>query len=1308
MAISTSIVKSFQLTALSTALALALAGCGGGGGNDTLMPKTTGSSSSSQQPASTPADTQSSVDNTANISSVRIVPSQSPFTIASNTQFEVSIYALDANNNGVANVPVKISLSDPLLTGVYSNVSQNLTTDETGKVTVTFDIKALTNEQRAYLKDNGIEIKAAVGAKQQINIIKGADVANTPVQANIKEIALVSANNLNTIETLAGSRAELTTIALNDNYGGIANAQLNVSLPDPTKTGIYNISGSTITTNENGEASIVLEVKSDLSPQQINTLKNGINIVVSAANDPNKTQTLTIKAQTENPSQASISRLTASVDNIPLTNGSRFTITAVATDNNNAGVANVPVSFMLPPSQVYGVVNLSPNTIKTDAQGQASITLEVGNLTDAQRQRLTDEFKVTASVYGNSQDLILSAQRISTVADVKSIALISDTNSLTGDANQTITFTAVPKDTNGKALANLPVNFDIGDSKTTGITATSAHSNVMTDANGEAKLQLAVGDLTAQQLYYLQTQGLQVTAQVGDIKNRTDLKAPSLAKTVLVSSDYNAVKLALGNKVKVTAIVLDSNNAVLANTPVMFKLPADSGIVNNTGAVVMTNENGRAEVELDVRSVEQAEKYLNREEGLIVEATAGSTAGHTSLKSTNANASTDAYDFFVTKSKDALRTGADKMTLGVRVTDTKGGIKPNVPVYLELMDQGTKYGLSFNTSSQLVTDNTGYVEFDLVQSDIGLISQLDHTAKINIIINDGLTKPKMQALEIPVRGTTVKNIVSSKTSVTQADTVSINGVLVDGVGKPIPNTQVELLNAAHSLTTPYIVMTDDNGRFTMETRAQQFGTAIDGKYPLSIRAMGFATDNQPIQSQSIPLTTLTEISPSSLRLTMYRNLESVNNNEIRVGDSANITVDVPSDVPEGTDVYLSTTRGSFNNGSNRAVAKVNNRRAVFYGINSVSPGLSRLIVEYNGKAQFETNMSFITTKAEKLILQLTNSALTVNGETKVIALVKDANDAPVKNAIVEFTILKDPSAGTLSTAYALTDDAGVATISYFAGSTPTPNEGVTIRANVKQISIDGKLEDNVRQLTELKTLTVQSRATYIGFAFSDRLRNEGDRNIYYLHDGSVFVNNNVGQPAANQEISISFVPVSYRLGQYYVIPAKSEVKDQDGNVISPEQKLAWGFHYYLPTGTSVQDRPECANEDRNLNGILDTDEDINKNGKLDPLNPVTILSADGTKVIDNQAIRTDELGKLDFSIRYPKEVADWLTGVLKVTTRVDGSEYVEYRTIELSALADDVELSETEPQRPNWRSPFGTGAIFSGSYQMIDGKKYCR
>ena len=119
-------------------------------------------------------------------------------------------------------------------------------------------------------------------------------------------------------------------------------------------------------------------------------------------------------------------------------------------------------------------------------------------------------------------------------------------------------------------------------------------------------------------------------------------------------------------------------------------------------------------------------------------------------------------------------------------------------------------------------------------------------------------------------------------------------------------------------------------------------------------------------------------------------------------------------------------------------------------------------------------------------------------------------------------------------------------------------------------------------------------------------------------------------------------------------------------------------------------------------------EDFNNNGKLDPLNPATILSASGSEVVNGQTMTTDSTGKLDFSIRYTKESADWWLGMIKVTTKVNGTEFVEYRTIELPTAVEDVSQPDaTPPLRPNWISPFGNRTVFNG-YTIINGKTYCQ
>ena len=181
------------------------------------------------------------------------------------------------------------------------------------------------------------------------------------------------------------------------------------------------------------------------------------------------------------------------------------------------------------------------------------------------------------------------------------------------------------------------------------------------------------------------------------------------------------------------------------------------------------------------------------------------------------------------------------------------------------------------------------------------------------------------------------------------------------------------------------------------------------------------------------------------------------------------------------------------------------------------------------------------------------------------------------------------------------------------------------------------------------------------------------------------------------------------------IPA---VTDKDGVVTVPavpEVPAKWirqsfmggstinGFFSCLSedfNGNATLDR----SEDLNGNGQLDAGEDLNNNGKIDfaiaedyngdglltPINPITVLAPNGTQILSTQTVKTDATGKLDFSIRYAKEYAQWLTATVRVTTKVDGSEFSQERDINLPVLDDDVITEDNKGIRPNTISPFGT------------------
>ena len=100
MAISTNLIKSFQLSALTTALALA--GCGGGGGNDTLPPPASG--------GGTTDSTGSTPTSAINISAISLEGVNSASFIPS-TGATAKVKVTDAAGKGISGAIVTFSAS---------------------------------------------------------------------------------------------------------------------------------------------------------------------------------------------------------------------------------------------------------------------------------------------------------------------------------------------------------------------------------------------------------------------------------------------------------------------------------------------------------------------------------------------------------------------------------------------------------------------------------------------------------------------------------------------------------------------------------------------------------------------------------------------------------------------------------------------------------------------------------------------------------------------------------------------------------------------------------------------------------------------------------------------------------------------------------------------------------------------------------------------------------------------------------------------------------------------------------------------
>lgn len=609
---------------------------------------------------------------------------------------------------------------------------------------------------------------------------------------------------------------------------------------------------------------------------------------------------------------------------------------------------------------------------------------------------------------------------------------------------------------------------------------------------------------------------------------------------------------------------------------------------------------------------------------------------------------TNTSEIYISSEKNQLLTGKDKTTLNIRVTDENGGIVSGVPINISIADAAI-YGLALDGASNQITDEKGLVTVDILQSMQGIDSQLNHESIVTVTAN-GIQGIVTQTLPVIVSGTTANNVVSSKNTVNAGENFSISGQILDGVGNPVANAEVVLYSNDKQVGTGVL---DNSGNFLFDLNSSNL-EALNNNFLFSIEVKGKKIN------QRIP-DVLTVVSTDSSSISFSKSPDII------VGTKQKITLNTPK-AKNGDVVYISTNKGeilvnqSETQGSSRRALTVMNGKVEFY-IDSNVPGKAILRAEYGSETR-ENILTFVSINPTKLLLQTERSIVSVGGSTPVIARVLDKNDAPVKNAIVQFTTIRDSSGGSLGQGVAYTDDSGVATVLYNAGSNPTSTNGVEIKAQVQSVKLPNNQEKVVNPIQATSSITVQTKSTYISFAFADKVSSD-DSEIYYFRRGSASVLNSSGKPAINQQVTINLTPDSYLKGFFRINMFEGTPVESFNSVV-------------------------CENEDKNYNGILDAGEDFNNNKQLDPINVAAVLTDSGQEVGSGKNFNfiTDDNGRVDFSIRYPKQYANWYRAKVTVNTRVDGSESQQSRVIDFPVLVDDVDISV--PFRPNTNSPFGT------------------
>ena len=349
MAISTNLIKSFQLSALTTALALA--GCGGGGGNDTLPPPANG--------GGTTDSTGSTPTSAINISAISLEGVNSASFIPS-TGATAKVKVTDAAGKGISGAIVAFSASGGVS---FSTTNSSVLTDTEGNASIF--VKPID------INDNGTYTLTATSTYNSITATS-KPYAFSLQKTNLKITQLKTEVPTNTILEVGGS-TNVSLIVTDEN--GVVQPNTTVNFTNNCGT----FTEDSVMTNSEGVATTTYSaIKADGSL----CTDTSVIITVSTTTGVSANTSINLTPIVGN----SIVYTTTGAVNLGASNSGSSTSGQIefTVYSNGKPAANQDViitkTYAPPDFSFVKLGNQSAQTVKSDSNGKVNVTLYPGAL----------------------------------------------------------------------------------------------------------------------------------------------------------------------------------------------------------------------------------------------------------------------------------------------------------------------------------------------------------------------------------------------------------------------------------------------------------------------------------------------------------------------------------------------------------------------------------------------------------------------------------------------------------------------------------------------------------------------------------------------------------------------------------------------------------------------------------------------------------------------------------------------------------------------------------------------------------------
>jgi len=1223
-------------------------------------------------------------------------------------QFKLQVAGKRKDGSAAADRKVKLVLDEKTSTGI-TVLGNELITNSNG--IAEFDIaisKSLTPTQRNNLIKSGIGYTA---------VLTDNDGTQSRLSGNIKvqqpatsiEFASIATPSISEFGGDGNINVKLTTKG--NNAKPVAGKNLTIQLG--AKALSYGVTVTqSATTDFSGNAIFAVKIPSNLTAaQRADLKKTGINYQLSYVENGVVYNSAATKVTIITPAvNLNVLNAISNIDNQAgyiLNNvGSSASIQAQLSDQDSGDqIANQPIRLEFANKALAGLLTVNGQigssviVATTSANGLVSFNVVVPNDLNAEEKAALSRAPLTATLTetltGKEQQVKIKVQSMTSAVSLS--ATSSKLLNLNGGETQ---IEVIAKDSKGNVVTGQKVFLALpAAAASNGVTLVSGGSQT-TDDSGRATFTLAVpNNLTAEQKTAISKSfvvGLSAADASGNITTRSatvstvtpDIKGTKESLTI----GANKVVNTKGDTFKVFVRLKDDEGSI-ASRVVRLNVddPIKTGVTISGNGTATTNSDGVATFNLTLESGANVNQAL-LESGIKLTATT-TTAENTTLVQNYIVAvdtsTIDSYQILVSSDKSTLNTGGDQTNATFIVTDSSGGVLTGVPVQLSIENLEAS-GAALTTPSIVTTDANGQIDVGVLLAANTINARLNHSVVINARIvtpqYDANGKVTMQVREEKSLSlSAVGTVITLEATVTQlqdnANTI-VTTKIVDGAGRPIANTEMQLVNANDVvISSNAVATTNANGEVSFNIQESNLTFDSNGNLRIFAKAVG---EKQLVTQRSTNSIDLLKISRAGISFVNIQELYDVNkpqtiNVQIRTDTAAQARALI------GKSLEVQTTLGKFDNGRVITTKTIitdnidNNVITIPVTLTSQSAGTAvlqaRVLGVLNGgansglKYQTTVDTRFRATTPAKMLFQAVKSVITPGNSTELVATVKDKNDVPVEGQTVVFSRTSDSSAGRLSAATAVTDSKGEARVVYLANAS-SPIGGVVINARL--------LEDNTGVAPKEAKITVSEEAVYTTLAFANKLSSD---DIYYTVRGSISVMDGSGRAVPNKEVSIKSYAIEYAQGKVCLL---------DSNVSYTD--LAFANTTFSEQVPILFESGWKTTEDPDYNYTLDQDDDVNNNGTLETINPVAIIGGQLSDD-DGYSFVTNNEGRADFEIRYPIRYSNWVKVRFDASTLLNGSENTQSINYGLPYLADDLRVEETNLFSP-WvgnSSPFGSG-----------------